>query len=98
MAGIRGEVTGRRLRQTADHREPDRNAPRNAPRGRWLPVPRGAYSIKQFCVAHAISEAMYFKMKRLGLGPKEMMVGARVLISVESARDWRRACEEREKP
>jgi hypothetical protein len=36
---------------------------------------------------------MYFKMRAQGLGPREMIVGARKLISQEAARAWRRARE-----
>jgi hypothetical protein len=56
-------------------------------------VPRGAYTISQFCLAHGISEAMFFKLKSQGLGPAEMAVGRRRLISVESASHWRAARE-----
>jgi hypothetical protein len=55
--------------------------------------PCGAYSIILFCRAHHISEAFYHKLKRQGLGPVEMVVGTRRLISVESAAAWRRARE-----
>jgi hypothetical protein len=48
-------------------------------------VPRGAYTIRQFAAAHGISESMFFKMQKQGLAPATMMVGARKLISVESA-------------
>lgn len=51
-------------------------------------VPRAAYSIKEFCIAHRISEQMYFKLKRAGLGPREASVGNRILITLEAARDW----------
>jgi hypothetical protein len=37
---------------------------------------------------------MYFKLKAAGLGPRTMEVGARTLISVEAAADWRRSREE----
>lgn len=53
-------------------------------------VPRAAYTIPEFCAAHRISESFYYKLKRLGLGPAERYVGARVLITNESAADWRR--------
>jgi hypothetical protein len=55
--------------------------------------PPAAYSIRQFCQDHNISESMYFKMRAMGLGPREMQVGARRLISQESAAEWRRARE-----
>ena len=52
-----------------------------------------AYTIKTFCQTHGLSPSMFFKMKRLGIGPREMIVGKRRLISVEAAADWRRARE-----
>ena len=63
-----------------------------------LSVPRAAYTIAEFCEAHRISEQMYFKLKRLGLQPRETYVGTRVLISMESAAEWRRAAERRQHP
>jgi hypothetical protein len=45
----------------------------------------GAYSI----IAHNISEAFFFKLKKKGRGPREMAVGRRTLISIEAAADWR---------
>jgi hypothetical protein len=35
-------------------------------------VPRAAYSIPEFCVAHRISEGLYYKLRKQGLGPREM--------------------------
>ena len=57
------------------------------------PIPPVCYSVKEFCVAHAISSDMFFKLKRRGLAPRTMRVGARTLISVEAAAEWRRECE-----
>ena len=57
------------------------------------PTPRLALSIPEFCEAHGISEAFYYKLKRQGEGPREMKVGARTLITFESAAEWRRARE-----
>jgi hypothetical protein len=48
-----------------------------------------AFSIRQFCALHGISLDFYFKLARRGLGPRVMWVGARTLISVEAAADWR---------
>jgi hypothetical protein len=48
-----------------------------------------AFSIKQFCELHGISLDFYFKIQRRGIGPRTMAVGARTLISQESAADWR---------
>jgi hypothetical protein len=52
-----------------------------------------AYSIRAFCAAHQISTAFYFKLQRQGIGPRELRLGARTLISAEAAADWRRERE-----
>jgi hypothetical protein len=54
-----------------------------------------AYTIDEFCAKHRVGRALYFKIKADGIGPKEMRVGAKVLISREAAAAWRR---ERETP
>jgi predicted DNA-binding transcriptional regulator AlpA len=57
------------------------------------PTPRLALSIREFCQAHGISEAFFYKLKKQGEGPREMKVGARTLITFESAAEWRRMRE-----
>jgi predicted DNA-binding transcriptional regulator AlpA len=57
------------------------------------PTLRLALSIPEFCKAHGISEGFFYKLKKQGEGPREMKVGARTLISFESAAEWRRARE-----
>ncbi|PSO19981.1 hypothetical protein C7G41_35075 [Bradyrhizobium sp. MOS002] len=52
-----------------------------------------ALSILEFCDAHGISEAFYYKLKKQRKGPREMKLGARTLITLESAAEWRRARE-----
>jgi predicted DNA-binding transcriptional regulator AlpA len=54
---------------------------------------RLALSIPEFCKAHGISEGLFYKLQKQGEGPREMKVGARTLISFESAAEWRRARE-----
>jgi predicted DNA-binding transcriptional regulator AlpA len=56
-------------------------------------TPRLALSIPEFCAAHGISEAFYYKLKKQGKGPREMKIGARTLVTFESAAEWRRARE-----
>ena len=58
------------------------------------PMPRLALTIRQFCEAFSISEAFYYKLRRQGQGPREMELGARKLISIEAAAEWRRLREE----
>ena len=52
-----------------------------------------AFSIKEFCEAHGISEALYFNLKKRMQHPREMKVGRRILISQEAAAAWRAARE-----
>lgn len=54
---------------------------------------RAALSIIEFCRAHGISRPTYYNLKKKGLTPREMEVGARRLISQEAAADWRRERE-----
>lgn len=49
-----------------------------------------AYTIAEFCEAYRFGRTQYFQMKRRGLGPREMRVGRRVVISKEAAADWQR--------
>ena len=57
------------------------------------PAPRLAMTIEEFCESFRISEGFYYKLKKQGLGPREMKVGTRTLISVESAIEWGREHE-----
>jgi hypothetical protein len=58
-------------------------------------VPRAAYTIPEFCEAHRISESMYYKGRDAGVGPREGRMLTKVIISFESAADWRREIEKR---
>jgi hypothetical protein len=80
-----GEPTPHRARETSTRDE--------RPSIRCPPVPAAAYSIREFCAAHRLSESMYFKLRNQGLGPDEMSVGSRRIISFEAAERWRRARE-----
>jgi hypothetical protein len=53
-----------------------------------------AYSLQEFCDVHRISKAMFKKLRGQGLAPRVMRVGNRILISKESAAEWRRAREQ----
>lgn len=56
-------------------------------------IANGAFTVREFCDAHRISLAFFYKMKSEGWGPREMHAGSRVLISFEAAAEWRRARE-----
>ena len=47
------------------------------------PTARLALSIAEFCKAHGISVAFFYKLKKKGEGPREMKVGARTLIKFQ---------------
>jgi hypothetical protein len=48
-----------------------------------------AYSIEEFCRRNSISRGTYYNMKEAGSGPREKRAMGRVLITKESAREWR---------
>jgi hypothetical protein len=50
-------------------------------------------SIPEFCRAHRISKALFYKLRRQGLAPPVCKAGSRSLISVEAAAQWRRGLE-----
>jgi hypothetical protein len=52
-----------------------------------------AFTIKEFCAAHRICEAFYYRLRAAGLGPREMRALRKVTISIEAAAEWRRARE-----
>ena len=54
---------------------------------------RAVFTVAEFCHEHHISIALYYKLRKAGLGPREMAVGRRRLISAESAAEWRHARE-----
>jgi predicted DNA-binding transcriptional regulator AlpA len=56
-------------------------------------VDRKASSIDEFCAAHGISRAMFYKLLKQGNGPRLMNVGTLKLVSDESAAEWRRQME-----
>ena len=60
---------------------------------RKLSQNRGAdegLTIKAFCLRNAISESLYFTLKRLGKGPREAKLCNRIVIFPEAEADWRR--------
>lgn len=67
----------------------------NNPDSNRQPPTRLALTIPEFCEANGFSQSMYFKMKRESPGstPREMRCGSRILISLESAAEWRAARE-----
>ena len=56
-------------------------------------IPRGAYSVTEFCAMHDLSEGLYRKLRHMGLGPRETRILRRVIITAEAAAAWRRERE-----
>jgi hypothetical protein len=48
-----------------------------------------AYSIEEFCRRHSISRSAYYNLKQAGKGPREGHALGRILITKESAQQWR---------
>jgi hypothetical protein len=92
-AEVSPQVAGPQPIESTVHQEPRPTVGIKTRGARGPPVASAAYSIRTFCQAHHLSEAMYFKMKAAGWGPAEMKVGSRVLISFEAAAAWRRERE-----
>ena len=57
------------------------------------PPRRLALTIQEFCDSFRFTESFYYKLKKQGLGPREMKIGTRTLISVDSAVEWGREHE-----
>jgi predicted DNA-binding transcriptional regulator AlpA len=54
---------------------------------------KDAHDVLEFCVRHGISRAMFYKLEKLGQGPRIMKVGSLTRITKEAAADWRRERE-----
>ena len=48
-----------------------------------------AYSVESFCEAHSISRSFFYELLNRGRGPRTLKIGKKVLISRESAAEWR---------
>lgn len=62
------------------------------------PAAGGAFTVREFCDAHSISVAFYYVLRQEGLGPREMPLKSKILISYEAAAEWRRQREDAARP
>ena len=69
--------------------EPEAPATAKATPIRGPPTPAAWYTIRTFCEAHKLSQAMYFKLKADKRGPRVTSVGSRRYITFEDAAKWR---------
>lgn len=52
------------------------------------------FTVYEFCHEHGgISKVFFYKLLKLGKGPRLMKVGRRTLITAEAAADWRKQME-----
>lgn len=58
-----------------------------------MPTDAQAFRITEFCLRNSISTATFHKLKRKGLGPREMNIDGAIRISIEAEREWRAARE-----
>ncbi len=82
------EVTGQKPNERPQDPRGNPNRVRAPPS-----LDRAAYTIPEFCAAHRFSRSHYYNLKGRGLGPDEIRLGDRVLITVEAAIRWRKARE-----
>ena len=55
---------------------------------------KNSFSVNEFCFQENISRSMFYKICKLGLGPKILKVGRRTLITALSAAEWRKKMEQ----
>ena len=49
-----------------------------------------AYNISRFCELHGpMSRAHFYKLLKAGRGPKVIKLGAKRMITIEAAKEWR---------
>jgi predicted DNA-binding transcriptional regulator AlpA len=56
-------------------------------------LPERNLTIEQFCEAEGFSVPHYYKLKKMGRGPRELRIGAVVRITPEARRDYHLANE-----
>jgi hypothetical protein len=49
-----------------------------------------ALSIAMFCYLYEIGKTLYYRLKAMGKGPPEILIGGAIRILVEDANDWDR--------
>jgi hypothetical protein len=54
---------------------------------------RQAFTVQEFLYRNNLAKDAWFKLRKAGITPREMMINGRTLISIEAERDWRAARE-----
>src|SRR6478609_9328816 len=87
-------------RATAQHPKPKTKAKTEPKRRKPRPPPKNppknyeALSIGQFCLMFSISQAYFYKLQVLGLGPHVLKLRGRRFITRQAANDWLQAMED----
>ena len=54
---------------------------------------RGSYTVGEFCQRNRLSKAKYYRLRKTGVGPREMWVEGSARISSKAEADWVKARE-----
>lgn len=54
-------------------------------------MPPLCFTIAEFCASHRIGQSKYYELREAGLGPDEIRLGGKVLVTIEAAQRWRAA-------
>lgn len=72
---------------------------RAANRSKHPMVQRLGFTVNELCAAADISPSTYRRLKRKGLGPREMRLGTKIIrISPDAAEQWLQELEARKSP
>jgi hypothetical protein len=52
-----------------------------------------AYTVAEFCQAYRISRSKLYQLWDADIGPRVLKIGAKILITIDAARDWQRERE-----
>ena len=66
----------------------EQESERRAAQSRHDHLRNGSFSIDEWCVHRRVSRGLFYKMIKLGIGPRTHMVGVRRLISTEADAEW----------
>jgi predicted DNA-binding transcriptional regulator AlpA len=50
---------------------------------------RSAFTISEFCERHGFSRGFFYKMKKRGIAPRELVINGLIRITVESESQWK---------
>jgi hypothetical protein len=50
---------------------------------------RSAFTISEFCARNGFSRGFYYKMKKAGIGPRELVINDLIRITVEAELAWK---------